>query len=148
MSSVSRLSPYPAQAAAGYSHQYERWCRVLEGDDENQKLEETFGLGFLAREVLSARHTDRPVSQSLAADTAVQAGRQKGGRNKNREYTEQRAQYQVRVDQLMNEQNMNYTAACKKIARESKIKVDERTIREHTINKKPFNRGGRKKNPK
>jgi hypothetical protein len=74
----------------------------------------------------------------------AEKGRRKGARNTaikvlNADHAELWPQFQPAVERLLTESGISYSAACVKVA--ALFGVTERTIRDHTTNPSPRNRG-------
>jgi hypothetical protein len=113
-------------------------------NDATRLTEATFWVAYTIHELL-APHSDRSSQIALEAHGRLRAGGRQGANKTNKKHIERQPKYQAEVDRRM-DAGANYTEATDQVALSHG--VSGRTVRRHTVNHKPHNRGGRRRKTK
>jgi hypothetical protein len=114
------------------------------GNDPQILFGASFWLGYNVHELL-AQQSDRSSEKSLEAHGRLREGGRQGANKTNKKHIERQPKYQAEVDQRM-DAGETYTDATDQVA--DSHGVSGRTVRSHTVNTRPHNRGGRRRKAK
>lgn len=134
-------APEAAQRAAGFLTFVDSFREFVKDVTADDLRDSAFFLGLSAAEMLGSYIAGKPTSKVLDAYSRISEGGRKGTQITNEAHDELHPQYQPLVDKSVND-GLSYSAACEKVA--LSLSVSSKTVKRHTINRAPRNRGRRR----